>query len=252
MKNADQWLPSKYVYRRGKLVASRDPNEVAVSTRLIADLVARLYDQHIQDHCTGKLIDLGCGKVPLFQTYRHLVESCTCVDWPNTPHKNDFVDHECDLTRPLPFADGEFRTIILSDVLEHVPTPELLWHEMSRILAGGGKILMNVPFYYWLHEQPHDYYRYTEHALRRFAELAGLKVLVLETLGGSAEVLADLLAKHFMVIPAVGKPLAISVQAVARFFSATTLGKRLAKESGKRFPLGYFMVAEKIGPMNNV
>jgi SAM-dependent methyltransferase len=41
------------------------------------------------------------------------------------------LDFECDLTKPLPFADGEFDTIILSDVLEHVPQPERLWSEIA-------------------------------------------------------------------------------------------------------------------------
>ena len=30
----------------------------------------------------------------------------------------------------LPFDDAEFDTIILSDVLEHIPSPEKLWGEM--------------------------------------------------------------------------------------------------------------------------
>ena len=91
-----------------------------------------------------------------------------CVVLENTLHKSEYLDFECDMKKVLPFMDGELDTIILSDVLEQIPQPEHLWKEMSRILSIGGKIIMNVPFYYWLHEGPHDYYRYTEFALRRF------------------------------------------------------------------------------------
>ena len=57
---------------------------------------------------------------------------------------------------------------------------------------------MNVPFYYWLHERPHDYYRYTEYALRRFAETAGFNFLLIKTLGGVPEIIADILAKNLL------------------------------------------------------
>jgi len=252
MKNASQWTPSKFVYHRSRLMASRDPKQVSISSRLIVDRVARLYDEHIKTHCSGRLVDLGCGNVPFYEAYKNDVEENICVDWPNTLHANPYLDCECDLTQPLPFRDGEFDTIVLSDVLEHIPVPEQFWREMSRILSPGGKLLMNVPFYYWLHEQPHDYYRYTEHALRRFAERAGFKVLVLETLGGTPEVLADILAKNFLVVPVAGGPLAMFVQALARLFGSSRFGKWVSKESGKRFPLGYFMVAEKIGSPKDV
>ena len=154
MKNREQWKPSKYVYRKGRLRASRDPKEVGVGSRLIADITARLYDEHIKDNAKGRLIDLGCGKVPLFEAYKDYVTDNVCVDWENTLHKNPYLDVECDLTKRLPFGDAEFDTVVLSDVLEHIPQPELVWHEIARIMRSGGRLLMNVPFYYWIHERP--------------------------------------------------------------------------------------------------
>lgn len=245
MKNADQWQPSKYVYRRGKLVGSRDPREVSVASRLVTDVVARLYDRYIVDHCRGKLVDLGCGKVPLYQAYRDHVVEIVCVDKPGTPHGTAFIDYECDLSQRLPFRDGEFDTVILSDVLEHLAEPQHLFHEMARICVGGGKCLISVPFYYGLHEEPHDYYRYTEFALRRLAEGAGFNVVLIESSGGAPEIMADLLAKNVVTVPAVGKYLAIAVQAVTGFFISTSVGKKLSRRSGKRYPFSYFMVVEK-------
>jgi SAM-dependent methyltransferase len=179
MRNRDRYQQSKYVYRKEKLIASRDPKEVCVGSRLISDLIAEFYNSNLRQHAKGKLLDLGCGKVPLFIAYRDYVTDNICVDWENTLHKNEYLDFECDLTMVLPFKEGAFDTIILSDVLEHVPQPEHLWKEMSRILSINGKIIMNVPFYYWLHEHPHDYYRYTEFALRRFVESSGLRLIQL-------------------------------------------------------------------------
>lgn len=246
MKNREKWQPSKYIYKKGKLIASRDRKEVGSGSVLISDLVASFYDANLRLYAKGKLLDLGCGKVPLYNAYKDYVSGNTCVDWGNTLHKNEYLDFECDLTKILPFADGEFDTIILSDVLEHIPQPEHLWKEMSRVLAQNGKIFLNVPFYYWLHEQPHDYYRYTEFALRRFAENSGLNLVLFEAIGGSPEILADIFAKHFQYIPLIGKELAIAIQYLAKFFVNTTLGKKISKQTNQFFPLGYFLIAEKI------
>ena len=47
----------------------------------------------------------------------------------------------------------------------------------------------------------HDYYRYTEHALERFANNSNLNVISPEPIAGLPEVLADFIAKKPRVIP---------------------------------------------------
>src|SRR5262249_23755459 len=106
MRNGDRWMPSKYVYRNGRLVATRDPNQLKPSSRLMADAIAALYEKHLPTYARGRLIDLGCGMVPLFATYRHYVSETICVDWASAGQKNDYLDYECDLSSTLPFADS--------------------------------------------------------------------------------------------------------------------------------------------------
>lgn len=245
MKARERWRPSKFVYRNGRLMASRNRKEVGLGSRLITDLVAELYDTRLREHARGRLLDLGCGKVPLFLAYRDHVSDNVCVDWENSLHRNEFLDHHCDLTRPLPFADGEFDTIILSDVLEHIPEPQALWLEMSRVLAGGGKILVNVPFYYWIHEAPHDYYRYTEYALRRFVAAAGLELVELQAIGGAPEIMADLFAKNIRRLPVLGSSLCRFAQWSTGVFVRTRWGRGLSVATRDAFPLGYFLVATR-------
>lgn len=243
MRNPDRWTPSKYVQRRGRLAASHDAAEVGVGSRLIAGMVAACYDAHLSRYAKGRLIDLGCGKVPLYGAYRGLVSEVVCVDWPDSPHGGLHVDLEADLGQVLPFDAASFDTVVLSDVLEHVPEPALLWQEMARLLAPGGHAFVNVPFMYGVHEAPHDYYRYTEFALRRFAEKAGLELPVLLNVGGSQHVLADLLAKHLAQLPLVGAPLAALTQGAVTLTDRSAWGRRLTERTGSRFTLGYFMVA---------
>ena len=246
MKNTETWKPSKFILANGHLTASRDPKEVAVCSRLMCDLVGQSYESAFREHARGRLLDLGCGKVPFFAAYRDYVSDVTCVDWSNSLHKNPHLDIECDLTQDLPFGNSEFDTILLSDVLEHIPQPQHLWKEMARLLAVNGKVLMNAPFLYWLHETPHDYYRYTEFALRRFVEAEGLKLIELRALGGAPEVMADIFAKNALRIPRLGSLLAVASQWFAWWFTNTRLGKRVSVSTSEAFPLAYFLVAQKL------
>ena len=245
MRNADRWTETKYVRRRGRLRASRDTAQVGIGSRLISDLVAAAYDRHLPQYARGRLIDLGCGTAPLYGAYRGLVDSVVCVDWANSPHAALYLDSEVDLNGPLPFDAAAFDTLILSDVLEHVAEPAGLWREMARVIAPGGHALINVPFLYGIHEAPHDYARYTEHALRRHAQQAGLTVRLLEPIGGSLHVLADLMAKHLAHVPLVGGLLASAVQAPVALLDRFGLGRRIVARTATHFPLGYFMVAER-------
>jgi ubiquinone/menaquinone biosynthesis C-methylase UbiE len=149
------------------------------------------------------------------------------------------------LTGDLPFGDNEFDTIVLSDVLEHIPVPEHLWNEMARILSKNGKIIMNVPFFYWLHEEPHDYYRYTEHALRRFVEISGMRLIQLTSIGGAPEILADIFAKSITRLPKMGSAAALFAQWCTWKFTRIGFGKKVSDATSRIFPFGYFLVAEK-------
>jgi SAM-dependent methyltransferase len=174
-----------------------------------------------------------------------MVTENVCVDWANTLHKNGHLDFEADLSRELPIASAEFDTIILSDVLEHIPAPEVLCREMARVLRPGGTLIMNVPFYYWLHEQPHDYYRFTEFALRKLMQEAGLRVVKLTAIGGAPEIIADVFAKSVLHTSRFGALQAALSQKFALWYIGTQRGKRFSEMTRSNFPLAYFLVATK-------
>ena len=250
MKNQERWIPTKYVVRRGRLAGSRDERELAVASRLTTDTLARYFETHLPRFCRGRLADLGCGKAPLFGVYRSHVSETVCVDWDGTLHGEDFLDVACNLNEPLPFEDARFDTVILSDVLEHLPDPAHLWGEAFRLLAPGGRLIASVPFLYGIHEAPNDYFRFTEFALRRFAARAGFEVVLLEAYGGAPEVLGDLLAKLLVRVPGLGSPLAAALQGIAAFCLRGGPGRRLSLRTRETTPLGYFMVAQKAaGPV---
>jgi len=245
MKNIDTWKPTKFVYRNGKLVGSRRKNELSVSSRLVADIIARYYDNNLRLHVKGKLVDLGCGKAPLYHAYKSYATEVVCADWANSVHENPHLDHVVNLNEPLPFPDNTFDTILLSDVMEHLSNPDLLWKEMYRILRAHGKVILNVPFFYKLHEVPYDFFRYTEFALKNFAERNNFKIETLEPMGGAPEILSDIAAKVVMGFPGIGNALANFIQSACTLFLRTGVGKKLSRKTSRHFPLAYFMVVTK-------
>jgi SAM-dependent methyltransferase len=242
MKNEAAWQASKFSIRNGHISVGPAASD---ASWLITRLVAAAYEKHLPSHARGRLIDLGCGTVPLYAAYRPLVDEVTCIDWSGNATSARHLDVAHDLNQPLPLESGRFDTAILSDVLEHIRRPEALLGEVARVMAPRGRLLLNVPFFYWLHEQPHDYFRYSEHALRSFVAQSGLRLLLLEGLGGAPEVMADVIGKHLGQVPGIGR-------ATARLLQQSTwaLGKlapvaRALRASNQRFPMAYFLVAEK-------
>jgi SAM-dependent methyltransferase len=211
----------------------------------MANLIVDAYAMALPRYACGSLLDLGCGLAPLKGIYKPLVVRSVGVDR-NCTVNHAGVDIVHDLREPLPFVDGGFDTLVLSDVLEHIANPDLLWREMARVIRPGGHLLLNVPFFYWLHERPYDYHRYSEFRLRMFAAEHDFEVVNLYPLGGSAEIFADFCAKHLQFVPIVGTALAIALQYCAYRWARSGLGRRMVNLTAVVYPLGYFAVYRRL------
>jgi len=69
--------------------------------------------------------------------------------------------------RHLPFSDDSFDQIFLLEVLEHIPDPSRVPREIKRCLKPEGLLFLSTPCLYPLHDEPHDFQRFTRHGLRR-------------------------------------------------------------------------------------
>ena len=144
----------------------------------------------------GKLLDIGCGQMP----YRELISkkseitAYVGVDIANAliydPNiRPDFTwDGE-----KLPFQDNEFDTILMIEVLEHIPCPIISLKEAFRVLNNGGILLFTVPFLWPLHEPPNDEYRYTPFSIKRIFEQSGFSNIQIHANGGWHASLAQML-----------------------------------------------------------
>ena len=221
MRNPELWKPTKLALKPQTAAAGGahlrvpgDRRALGAGSTLMATLVARWYQAALAQHARGVLLELGCGAMPYLPLYRDRTSAVWCTDWPQSLHLQPHADLFCDLNAHLPLKNAMADTVLLADVLEHIYRPQALLAEAFRVLRPGGVLLLNTPFMYWVHEAPHDYYRYTPHALQRLAQDAGFEVLALDAVGGSLCVLADVAGKLLQALPLAGPLLARALQRV--------------------------------------
>ncbi len=128
------------------------------------------------------VLDAGAGDGP----YRHHFDHTNyeAADFEQVPGKTYSGNHYvCDLAA-IPVPDGRFDLVLFSQVLEHIAEPAAVLAELHRVLKPGGRIWASAPLFYEEHEQPYDFYRYTQFGLRRLFEEAGFRELEVEWLEG--------------------------------------------------------------------
>jgi len=241
MRNAESWRPTKCVWDKSanRFVPRR--GGVSLGSLFSANLAMEHYAPLIKAFSQGALLDCGCGTCPYYEMYKNQVTSVTCTDWPQSGHTARYVDTVADLNAALPFAAEVFDSVLLTDVLEHIAEPRQLMFEIARVLKPGAHVMIATPFFYWLHEEPHDYLRFTEHALRRYCADAGMTVVHLSRYGGLPDVFLDLINKGI----ARWSRLSRFFAAAANTLSRTSIHRKLRQRTEASFPLGYFTVARK-------
>jgi len=60
--------------------------------------------------------------------------------------------------------DGSVGTVIAMNTFEHVPRFWRGFDEIHRVLRPDGVLLVSVPFYFYIHNYPSDYWRFTPEA----------------------------------------------------------------------------------------
>lgn len=126
-----------------------------------------------------RMLDLGCGERPWASWFSEA--HCIGVDLDPRGASPDVVAR----ADALPFAGNTFDLIFSSQVLEHVPQDQPVLVECARTLRGGGQLVLSVPFYWPLHEEPHDYRRFTRHGLLQALQEAGFSHIDIRPDSGS-------------------------------------------------------------------
>ena len=75
-------------------------------------------------------------------------------------------------------------TVVSFSVMEHLHQPQMMLDEAFRILKPTGNIILQVPWQWWIHEGPHDYFRYTPYAQNFMLVKAGFNNIKIKAQGG--------------------------------------------------------------------
>lgn len=245
MNNQVTWQETKYLITNNNLTINNKSYQLHPKSWIITECVAQLYGQYLPSYAKGDILDLGCGMCPLYGYYKQFSSSVFCIDWENSLHTNPYIDLACDINNSIPLEGNLFDTVILSDVLEHIAKPQNLLSEINRLLKQEGVLIMNVPFLYWIHEAPYDFYRYTEFSLKDYLKSSGFKLEIFEVVGGALEVWADITAKLSFYIPILGKFLPQFLFYSIFMLKNNGYVQRKFEVLDQTFPLGYFVVARK-------
>jgi SAM-dependent methyltransferase len=177
--------------------------EVMRGVRQFVDFEATLLERSMREaapYATGALVDVGCGDKPYEAIFAPYVRRYVGVELEDTYATSaNATKGKADVLYSgdkLPFGDGEFDTVLCNQVVEHVPDPEALFRELTRVLRKGGRLIVTVPFSYRIHSEPTDYHRFTHYALARYAETNGLRVDFIKARGGFWTVIGQKLVSH--------------------------------------------------------
>jgi len=130
-----------------------------------------------------KILDVGAGQCQYKKHFSHAqyVSQDLCIGDKNWDYSCIDINSEI---YDIPVKSESFDYLLCTQVLEHLKYPEQAFKEFNRILRGGGKLFLSVPFTWAEHQKPHDYFRYTQFSLKMLAEEHGFYVESMEKDGG--------------------------------------------------------------------
>ena len=147
----------------------------------------------------------------------------------------------------LPFDEGEFDLILSLDVIEHIDDDEAALHDLHRVAAPGGRLLVTVPAHprLWSEhdELNHHFRRYTRSSLAQVAERGGWRVLRMTHFN------AFLLPVAAVAHKAAGNDgLGVPPAPLNRAMEGVLGLERRLISLGVRLPLGLSLIAELEAP----
>jgi SAM-dependent methyltransferase len=196
------------------------------------------------------ILDIGCGSQPFRRVFEAKGYRYTGLDTQQT--EGNTVHFVCPIDGPLPqdlLEAGPFDFILCTEVFEHVADWDTAFANIRRLTDVGGRVLVTCPFFYYLHEEPYDFWRPTRYALKFFAAREGFSILEQKDLGTPWDVLGTLLGCT-NVAPASGGPisrLAAGLMRLCRKLFVTALRRGWIQKRVKLFGIwGNFYLSNLI------
>jgi SAM-dependent methyltransferase len=126
----------------------------------------------------GKVLDVGAGMSDRYSTL-FTCDSYTRMDT-SAREGIDLVG----TAEHIPVPDSSYDAVVCTQVLGDVEDPRVVVREFFRVLKPSGSVLLSEALFNALHDQPHDYWRFTPHTFKMLFTEAGFSSVTVETLGG--------------------------------------------------------------------
>jgi SAM-dependent methyltransferase len=131
-------------------------------------------DESIQ---SGILCDLGCGEKP-YEIFCDKNIKYIGIDVDLNNKNVDIYSNVKKINLPDNYCDY----CVSFCVLEHVDEPKKKISEMYRLLKHNGELFMHIPLHWEEHEQPFDFYRFTQFGIRYLLEDSGFSDIQIKPL----------------------------------------------------------------------
>ena len=182
--------------REDKLKRLQSFNNINITNNyyLVYQPLIRDLKYAVESYAKGKLLDIGCGNKPYLELFeKKCDEYLGCDIVQSSENKVDII---CEATK-IPIAANSFDTIFCTQVIEHVENHDKLLSEMYRLLKPNGYVILSGPMYWHLHEEPHDFFRFTKHGFRFIFERQKFKMVETLANGGKWATLGQMIIHTF-------------------------------------------------------
>jgi SAM-dependent methyltransferase len=189
------------------------------------------------------MLDVGAGEVDRYGKYFTTTE----VIRMDVNH-GDYVDVVGSADN-IPFADNTFDSVLCTQVFEHLKDPFKSAKEIYRVLKIDGKLLMTVPQTNELHEEPHDFFRYTKYGLKSLFKDAGFEIVEFDQRGGYYSNLSQIKIRRMIDLfnlyerPIIGRIFGKFIGIYGK--SMIWLDKVDKSKSNKKHAIGWCFVLQK-------
>ena len=132
----------------------------------------------------GTLLDVGCGSMRARAWFAGRITGYLGVDLSVSPYLQDARLTAFARGEALPFRAGSVDTVLGISMLTCLAEPLQLIEEAHRVLRPGGTLIMEFTQMAPLHDEPHDYFRFTRFGAQSLLERGGFQAVEFIPIGG--------------------------------------------------------------------
>lgn len=140
--------------------------------------------ERVRDHARGDLLDIGCGSKPFAPVFEGRLRRYWGTDLAASRYLGGARLDAFATAEAQPFRDASFDTVLGLSMITYLPEPLRFLREARRVLRPGGVLLLEFTQMVPLHDEPHDFFRFTRYGAAHLLEQAGFEPVAFVPIGG--------------------------------------------------------------------